>query len=294
MPSILSRITRPIFTAAVKNTRRVFLLLLSVGALWSAGAAETVAPPTKVLPIPGEVFLVRERTAFLILPDGGTGTNAIPWVWYAPTLPALPGREEAWLVRQFLDAGVAVAGIDVGESYGSPDGRALFTAFHEEMVAKRGLASRPCLWARSRGGLMHYNWAVEHPESVAGIAGVYPVCNLESYPGLAQACGAYGLTEDGLRAALAEHNPVSRLEPLAKAGVPVHHIHGDKDHLVPHGPNSALLAERYRALGGPMTLRILEGRGHDMWTGWFQDRELVDFAIERARAGAGQTKSGSR
>ncbi|MFO1491429.1 MAG: hypothetical protein U1F87_11065 [Kiritimatiellia bacterium] len=147
---------------------------MSAGLVRTAGAAEAAAPAQKVLPIPGEVFLVRERPAFLILPEGAAGTNAILWVWYAPTLPNLPGREEAWLLRRFREAGVAVAGIDVGESYGSPDGRALFTAFHEEMVSKRGLAPKPCLWARSRGGLMHYNWAVENPESVAGIAGVYP------------------------------------------------------------------------------------------------------------------------
>ncbi len=288
MPRIPSLPARLMLTAAVRNARRGLMPLLFAGALWNAGAGEAAAPttPAKSLPVPGEVFLVRERTAFLILPERNGATNAIPWVWYAPTLSRLPGKEETWLLQQFRDAGVAVAGIDVGESYGSPDGRALFTAFHAEMVGKRGLAPRPCLWARSRGGLMHYNWAVEHPGSVAGIAGVYPVCNLESYPGLDKACGAYGLTEDGLRAALAEHNPVDRLEPLAKAGVPIYHIHGDQDRVVPHGPNSALLAERYHALGGPVTLRLLEGRGHDMWTGWFQDRELVDFAIERARAGA--------
>lgn len=274
----------------MRTTRRCFLLLMSAGLIRTVGAAEAAAPAQKVLPIPGEVFLVRERPAFLILPEAAAGTNAIPWVWYAPTLPNLPGREEAWLLRRFREAGVAVAGIDVGESYGSPDGRALFTAFHEEMVSKRGLASKPCLWARSRGGLMHYNWAVEHPESVAGIAGVYPVCNLASYPGLDRACGAYGLTGDGLRAALADHNPIERLAPLAKAGVPVHHLHGDSDKVVPLADNSQLLADRYRALGGPVTLRVVPGRGHDMWTGWFEDRELADFAIDRARRGAGVLK----
>ena len=44
--------------------------------------------------------------------------------WYAPTLPGLPGPEEKWMVFQkFLDAGMAIAGIDAGESFGSPSGR---------------------------------------------------------------------------------------------------------------------------------------------------------------------------
>lgn len=42
--------------------------------------------------------------------------------------------------EQFLAAGVAVAGIDVGEAYGSPRGRELFSALYEELTRKRGFA----------------------------------------------------------------------------------------------------------------------------------------------------------
>ncbi len=41
--------------------------------------------------------------------------------------------------------------------------------------------------------------------------------------------------------ALARHNPVDRIEPLARAGVPVLHIHGDQDTVVPLKVNSAKL-----------------------------------------------------
>jgi len=47
--------------------------------------------------------------------------------------------------------------------------------------------------ARSRGGLMLYSWAVEHPQSVGGVVGIYPVCNIKSYPGIARAAGAEGV-----------------------------------------------------------------------------------------------------
>jgi hypothetical protein len=63
---------------------------------------------------------------------------------------------------------------------------------NEELVQKRGLSKTPYLLARSRGGLMLYNWAFEHPLSVACVEGIYPVCNLSSYPGIKNACGAYG------------------------------------------------------------------------------------------------------
>ena len=130
---------------------------------------------------------------------------------------------------------------------------------------------------------MLYNWAAENPESVACIAGIYPVCNLSSYPGLGRACGAYGMTEEQLAAKLTEHNPIDRLAPLAKAKVPIFHIHGDSDKTVPLDKNSGELKKRYEKLGGKMTLEIVKGQGHNMWPGWFHSQELVDFVIAHAR-----------
>jgi len=187
------------------------------------------------------------------------------------------------MFQKFTNAGIAVAGIDVGESCGNPSGRALFSAFYEELVLKRGLSKTPCLLARSRGGLMLYNWAAEHPSSVACVAGIYPVCNLSSYPGIKSACGAFGMTEEQLAAKLSEHNPIDRLESLAKAHVPIYHIHGDSDTVVPLEKNSGELAQRYRQLGGVMTLQVIKGQGHNTWSGWFQSQELVDFVIAQAR-----------
>jgi hypothetical protein len=226
---------------------------------------------------------VQGHTAFLIMPDRAAVSNSpIPWVWYAPTLPGLPGAEEKWMFQKFINAGIAVAGIDVGESYGNPAGRALFSSLYEELVSKRGLSKTPCLLARSRGGLMLYDWAVEHPSSVACVAGIYPVCNITSYPGIKGASGAYGMTEEQLKAKLTEHNPIDRIEPLAKARVPVHHIQGDSDGTVPLEQNSGELARRYRQLGGEMTLNVIKGGGHTMDPYWFQCQELVDFVIANA------------
>jgi pimeloyl-ACP methyl ester carboxylesterase len=227
-------------------------------------------------------FSLAGRPAFLILPSADRMRPGLPWVGYAPAFPSLPGPEESWMFTQFLEAGIAIAGIDVGESYGSPAGRALFTALHRHLVRERNLSSRPALLARSRGGLMHINWAAEHPDSVSCIAGIYPVFNLASYPGLAKACGAYGMDEAGLAAALRDHNPVDRLGPLARARVPILAIHGDNDAVVPLPDNSGLLADRYGALGGPVTLIVVPGGGHDYSTGWFESPDLVRFVIANA------------
>lgn len=187
------------------------------------------------------------------------------------------------MFEQFTAAGIAVAGIDVGESYGNSEGRRLYAALYEELVHKRGFSKKPCLLARSRGGLMLYNWAVEHPKSVGGIAGIYPVCDLRSYPGLKKAAGAYGITEEQLGAHLTENNPVDRVKPLAKAHVPIFHIHGDRDQLVPLDKNSAALDQQYRKFGGDMKLVVIRGEGHNMWPGWFHNQELVDFVIGAAQ-----------
>jgi hypothetical protein len=74
----------------------------------------------KLLPMEGEVFAVDEHLAFLLLPRQKPSGHTRPWVWYAPTLPGLPGAEEVWMFERFLAAGIAIAGVDVGESYGSP------------------------------------------------------------------------------------------------------------------------------------------------------------------------------
>jgi predicted esterase len=233
----------------------------------------------KMLTLEGDTFDIQGHTAFLIMPpEAKSRTTPTPWVWYAPTLlPKHPNKSEKWMFDQWLDQGIAIAGIDVGESYGSPEGRRLYSALFSELTRTRGLSTKVCLLARSRGGLMLYNWAAENADNIAGIAGIYPVCNLESYPGLNKAAPAYTMTADELKAALTSHNPIDRLDSLAKAQVPIFHLHGDHDRVVPLEKNSALLKTRYDALGGKMTLEVISKGGHDMNPHWFKSQALVDF-----------------
>lgn len=260
-------------------------MLLLAGALLLAPLASLRAAdaPQKSLPLAGEVFLVQARTAFVIPGKTGDQSESKPWVWYAPTLPNLPGDAERWMFERFHDAGIAVAGIDVGESFGSPAGRALYSALYAEMTGPRGCSRKPVLLGRSRGGLMTLCWAAENPDKVGAFAGIYPVCDIGSYPGVAKAASAYAMQPDELQARLAEHNPIDRLALLAKAGVPLFAIHGDRDTLVPLAANSAMLKARYTALGGSMQLLVEPGQGHSMWPGFFQSEQLVDFVKSHAK-----------
>jgi predicted esterase len=84
-----------------------------------------------------------------------------------------------------------------------------------------------------------------------------------------------------LRKALAEHNPIERLEPLAKAKIPILHLHGNADTLVPLERNSAELARRYRRLGGEMELVVIEGKGHQVCPEFFESKRLLEFFLTR-------------
>ena len=258
--------------------RRCALALLGLAV--SPRAAE--APARKQLPLPGDVWRLGSHEVFLIPAAEPPAGRPRPWVWYAPTLPPYPGEAERWMFERFTRAGIAIAGIDVGESYGGPAGREAFTSLHAELTGRRGYSKRPVLLARSRGGLQLLNWAADNPEKVAAFAGIYPVCDLASYPGLAKAAPAYGLTADQLAADLIRHNPVDRLAPLAAARVPLFAIHGDADRLVPLTANSGRLRDAYAALGGKMTLVVPTGQGHSMWRGFFESGELVAFVLQHA------------
>ncbi len=244
--------------------------------------------PVKQLILPGESFLIGNRPAFILWPAAEKRKTPQPWVLYAPTLPAYPDEHERWMHEQFLEAGIAVAGIDVGEAYGSPQGRQGFNALYRELTGARGFAKKPCLLGRSRGGLWVTSWAAAHPDRVAGIAGIYPVFDVRSYPGLDRAAPAYKLTPAELETQLDQLNPIAKAGTLAKARIPVYIIHGDEDKVVPLEVNSAALASAYRDAGADeaLTLNVVAGQGHNFWEGFFRCRELIDFAIARARAGA--------
>jgi pimeloyl-ACP methyl ester carboxylesterase len=227
-----------------------------------------------------ELVEVGGYTVFLMTPAAPRSGDR-PWVWYAPTiLPHLPDEHMGWLFERFLAEGLAVAGVDVGESYGSPAGTAGYHKAYAWLTGERGLSKKAALLPRSRGGLMLYNWAARHPEAVTCIAGIYPVCDLSSYPRLEKASPAYGMTVDELRRELHKYNPVELLEPLAAARVPLWHIHGDQDELVPLEPNSLELIARYRNLGGPGELVVAEGQGHNLWDGFFKSEDLVAFVLQ--------------
>ena len=201
------------------------------------------------------------------------------WV-VAPKSPA-PGRPWIWRARFFghepqadialLKHGFHVAYCDVAGLFGSPQAVRHWTAFYRVMTEEHGFAKRPALEGMSRGGLIIYNWAAAHPDKVACIYGDAPVVDFKSWPaGKGKGKGspkawmdclkAYGLTE--AEALAYKRNPIDNLAPLAQAGVPLLHVVGDADVVVPVAENTAILEQRYRPLGGRIQVIHKPGVGH--------------------------------
>ena len=153
-----------------------------------AKAAETVSRPTSIpsvkaladqLPCTLDFFDVRGCPAFLIRPKGEAASSPVPWVWYAPVI-GHPNTSHAWMLRQWLEKGIGMAGVDVGESCGSPQGRKVYTALWETLTTRYRMSERPCLLPQSRGGLMLYNWAVENPGAWPASRGSTPYATCEA------------------------------------------------------------------------------------------------------------------
>ncbi|MCA9079257.1 MAG: alpha/beta hydrolase, partial [Planctomycetaceae bacterium] len=71
----------------------------------------------------------------------------------------------------------------------------------------------------------------------------------------------YGFANDD-EALAYQGNPVDQLRGLARAKVPLLHVYGDADDVVPWDENTGIVAERYKALGGSITLIAKPGVGH--------------------------------
>jgi hypothetical protein len=233
-----------------------------------------------------ENFTLDGLSAFVITPNSPAPGN--PWIAYAPAVSGLPAwtgsGEEKWMFDQYFAAGIAVAGIYSGDLSGNPTQRAGYTDLYNELVGNRGYADQFSFHTRSRGGLLGYNWAADNPGKVAAIGGIYPATNLLSYPGATVAARHYGVTVTELYDDIELYNPIERLAPLASSGVKLFHIHGNRDRVVPLDSNSQITKDRYDALGGDMTLKVIVGGGHDGNDHWWTDQQLTDFMINETLA----------
>jgi Prolyl oligopeptidase family len=237
----------------------------------------TPAAAQDSLPKIAETFEVDGHQAFVYAAP--KPAPAKPWLWYAPTLNGVSLVQRKLYFESLMQAGVSIAGFDLGEVRGAPGSTAKFSLFYDEMV-KRGWSPQPILLGQSRGGLMMLAWGARNPDKARAFVGIYPVCNLASWPlknSKAATLADFGIPEAELVEKLGQLNPVDNLQGLLANKVPMFVVHGDSDLVVPYDDNTRLLKERYEAGGGSITVKIIPGEGHKVSPSFFECQELVDF-----------------
>ena len=83
------------------------------------------------------------------------------------------------------------------------------------------------------------------------------------------------------RATVPLPNGVDNLAPLAKAKVPLLHVYGDSGEVVPWEENTGLIADRYKALGGDITLIAKPGVKHHPH-GLEYSTPIVEFIVKHS------------
>ena len=198
-----------------------------------------------------------------------------PWLWRSMFWEAIKKVSDADL--KLVDEGYHVV-IAHGDVAGHPSGNANIDAAYDMLTTKYGF-SKKCanMSSMSRGTLSLFRWASANPNKVDSIYVDNGVCNVLSWPAGklvpgsgSKASGAPGSWEDFKRkfgyatdaeAIKTKESPIDQLEPLAKAGVPILMVCGNKDHAVPYEENDAIMEQRYQALGGSIKV-IVEDKGH--------------------------------
>lgn len=211
-----------------------------------------------------------------------------PWLWRAYFWGHQPAFENALLAQ-----GWHVCWIDTTDLYGNDDALARWDALYS-LTQRLGLSPRPFVFGMSRGGLPGLRWAERHPAKVSGLYLDNAALDIRSWPGgrgtgkgapaeWAQALACYGLTEAA--ASAYADGPLDHLAGLAAAQVPVYLLLNLADDIVPPAENGEILAERYQALDGPVTVQRREGLGHHPH-GLEDPTPLVEFAQEAVGAPA--------
>lgn len=209
-------------------------------------------------------FIVDGRKCLLVLPKEAAPGK--PWIWRTEFFDHEPQADIA-----LLGHGFHVAYMDVQNMYGAPVALDHMDRFYEHLTGHFQLFAKPVLEGFSRGGLFAFNWAARHPDRVSSIYVDAPVCDFKSWPGgrgkgkgspadWERLKSVYKLTEEEALAYRA--NPVDNLAPLAQAKIPLLHVCGDADEVVPIEENTRLVESRYKALGGDITVIAKPGVGH--------------------------------
>jgi sialidase-1 len=202
-------------------------------------------------------FNFEGRQARLVFP--GKPLPGKPWIWRA-RFPGWHTKADSILVAE----GFHLAYINTDNLYGSPSATNIWDNFFAFLTTEYALQKKVSLIGVSRGGLFVYNWAKKNPGKVACIYTEAPVTDFKSWPGgFGEGEGSpndwvklkeiYGFANDKEALAFAD-NPKDNLTDLAAQRVPILHMIGLEDSIVPVEENTFPLVNEYIRLGGIATV----------------------------------------
>jgi pimeloyl-ACP methyl ester carboxylesterase len=156
-----------------------------------------------------------------------------PWV----LRPDFVGRDAVVVDLALLAKGYRIVTGPVPYTADGPI-RAHWDALYQHLT-QHGFSPKPVIEGAGGAAGEACGWAIENPNKVACIYAENPIL--------------------GRPAHMSKTPPLENLAPLAKAGVPILHVCGALD---PHLGDSRTAEERYKQLGGRMSVIVREGEGH--------------------------------
>jgi len=211
-----------------------------------------------------QVDFVHDKTSMRVVRPKMVA-NGKPWIIRARFWGHEPQTDIALLKR-----GWHIAYADIGGLFGNDEAVRRWDALYDHLTRDHGFKKKVGIEAMSRGGLIAYAWAAKHPERVLGIYADAPVIDIRSWPkGEWAGKGSAGTWKQCLqRLELTEatldqwSGPLQNLKPLADAGVPLLHVVGLADDVVPVAENTDRLQVAYQNLGGSIEVIAKPGCGH--------------------------------
>ena len=188
-----------------------------------------------------------------------------PWIWRMRFWGNEPQTEIALLER-----GYYLVYCDAAEWYGNEANMQLWDWFYYQLLAA-GLAQKGILEGFSRGGMYAYRWMLHRPESVAGVYADAPVLDMKSWPG-GKGLGPgsqqdwdlfkkdFNLPSEADAMAFTG-NPLDQVKQIADLRIPLLHVVGDADKIVPVDENTNRFVAGVRAAGGDV--RVIHKPGID-------------------------------
>lgn len=226
-------------------------------------------------------FSFKGYDAKIVFPNKKSENNY--WIWRARFWGQEPQVDKA-----LLEKGFHVVYVDVSNMFGNDKAIELWDQFYNFCVSEYNLNSRVVLEGMSRGGLIVYNWGSRNTDKVFCIYADAPVCDIKSWPGgmyngkgspeqWKSCLKAYGL--DSISVIEFKDIPINNCVKIAKAGIPVIHVYGAVDDVVPYSENTAIVADQFQRVGGTIELIRKEGVGHHPHS--LKDpKPIVDFILK--------------